>query len=107
MLFKLADLNYEFDKPLTTKVLSNPNHKIVAGLLTDIESICQFLEEAKGANEQLLGQLNLRLQSLVNELKRHCCQKSIKTALNAINILNQKSTSIEAYKQTLTSMLSA
>ena len=76
-------------------------------MLTDIESICQFLEEAKGANEQLMGQLNLRLQSLINELKRHCCQKSIKTALNAINILNQKSTSIEAYKQTLTAMLSA
>ena len=56
----------------------NPNHKIVTGLLTDIESICQFLEEAKGVNEQLMGQLNLRLQSLINELNAIAAKKALR-----------------------------
>ena len=33
LLFKLADLDEEMDKPLTPKLLSNPNHKIVKHLM--------------------------------------------------------------------------
>ena len=42
MLFKLADLDEEMDKPLTPKVLSNPNHKIVKHLMY-IYSIESFI----------------------------------------------------------------
>ena len=33
MLFKLADLEEDLDKPLTTKILSNPEHKAVKHLM--------------------------------------------------------------------------
>ena len=33
MLFKLADLDEDLDKPLTPKVLSDPNHKAVRHLM--------------------------------------------------------------------------
>ena len=29
MLFKLASIDEDFDKPLTPKILSNPEHKVV------------------------------------------------------------------------------
>ena len=32
-LFKLADLDEDLDKPLTTKVLSNPEHKAVKHIM--------------------------------------------------------------------------
>ena len=33
LLFKLADVDDEMDKPLTPKVLSDPNHKVVRHLM--------------------------------------------------------------------------
>ena len=33
MLFELANLGYDFDKPLTQKILSNPDHAIVKHIL--------------------------------------------------------------------------
>ena len=33
MLFEPANLEYDFDKPLTPKILSDPNHKVVKHLI--------------------------------------------------------------------------
>jgi len=32
-LFKIGNLGNEYDKPLTAKILSNPNHRIVKHLM--------------------------------------------------------------------------
>ena len=57
MLFKLADLDEEMDKPLTPKVLSNPNHKIVKHLMyiysmesfiyADLNKACREKDKSK------------------------------------------------------------
>ena len=51
MLFKLADMNNDMDKPLTPKLLSNPNHAVVKHILyiysmesfiyTDLNRVCR------------------------------------------------------------------
>ena len=44
MLFKLADLDEDLDKPLTPKVLSNPEHKAVKHIVY-IYSMESFIYE--------------------------------------------------------------
>ena len=43
-LFELANLNIELDKPLTPKILSNPNHKAVQHIMY-IYSMESFIYE--------------------------------------------------------------
>ena len=57
MLFKLAKLNYDFDKPLTPKILSNPHHPIVKHILylysmesfiySDLNQVCKLKDHSK------------------------------------------------------------
>ena len=57
MLFKLADLSEEMDKPLTPKVLSDPDHKIVKHLMyiysmesfiyADLNKACREKDKSK------------------------------------------------------------
>ena len=45
MLFELADLDYNFDKPLTPKILSDPNHRIVKHIMYLYSMECFIYEE--------------------------------------------------------------
>ena len=57
MLFKLANLNEDFDKPLTPKVLSDPEHKAVRHIMfiysmesfiyTDLNRVCREKDKSK------------------------------------------------------------
>ena len=57
MLFKLADLDEDMDKPLTPKVLSDPNHKAVKLLMyiysmesfiyTELNRVCREKDQSK------------------------------------------------------------
>ena len=82
----------------------NPNHKIVGSLLDDIHALCNQHENTT-QTDSIIAQLNQRLQSLVNELKRHCCQTSLKTALKSLRMLTNPPKSVLQYTQTLTAML--
>ncbi|MGC6366816.1 MAG: hypothetical protein ACON35_02315 [Candidatus Marinamargulisbacteria bacterium] len=84
----------------------NPNHKIVSSLLDDIHAICNQHEHTT-QNDSIIAQLNQRLQSLVVELKRHCCRSSLKTALKSLSMLTNPPKSVQQYTQTLTAMLAA
>ena len=44
LLFNLADIDYDFDKPLTPKILSNPNHDVVKHIMF-IYSMQSFVYE--------------------------------------------------------------
>ena len=44
MLFELADIDYDFSKPLTPKILSDPEHKVVKHLIY-IYSMQSFIYE--------------------------------------------------------------
>ena len=96
----LDDLMSEFanDKKV------NPNHKIVNALLDDIKTICELNNNTQGLNDNVMNQLYQRLQSLIQELKTHVCKTSISTALNALNMLKEPTTSIQNFKQILTSL---
>ena len=45
MLFELASLNYDFDKPLTPNILSDPNHRVVKHLVYIYSMQCFVFEE--------------------------------------------------------------
>ena len=57
MLFNLANLNEDFDKPLTPKVLSDPEHKAVRHIMfiysmesfiyTDLNRVCREKDKSK------------------------------------------------------------
>ena len=57
MLFKLADLDEDMDKPLTPKVLSDPNHKAVKHLMyiysmesfiyAELNRVCREKDQSK------------------------------------------------------------
>ena len=57
MLFKLAKLNYDFEKPLTPKILKDPTNKIVKHLMyiysmesfvyEELNKVCRFKDKTK------------------------------------------------------------
>ena len=57
MLYKLADLNDDLNKPLTPKILSDPNHKAVRHIMyiysmesfiyTDLNRVCREKDRSK------------------------------------------------------------
>ena len=73
-------------------------------LLDDIKTICELNKNTQGLKEDVMSQLNQRLLSLIKELKCHFCKTSINAALSALNMLKEPPSSIQNFKQILTSL---
>ena len=78
MLFNLANINYEFDKPLTPKILSDPTHEAVKHLMyiysmqtfiyEDLNRVCREKDRSK---IKFYGALAAVLSFIINSANKN------------------------------------
>ena len=104
MLFKLADLEEDLDKPLNEPVLGNPNHKITKHLLyiysmesfifTELNRVCREKDTSK---INYYGAFAASLSLIINEANDNRVEDKIENTITLYRGLKLTTAEIELF----------